>query len=478
MWEQKVNHFQIRHVLFARRWRQGVLPVLMTIACLFGCLGCGAPSMKHLVPQFDPLRAGSDHQEPISFKGVIMDIQEGQRIGAHYAGLLKTKKYDRIWDASTGYGSDEFRVRASELMRFLGYNVLGGRPSLFEEDEGPKATCQIGATIIDIKLNTFDKLAGNYQEAVVHVDWQLYNALKREVIYVASTKGYARTESMALDGVFPAFENALENLLAEPVFRDHLKNKQRHRPQQASLNFAGDTVAADQTEVLPTAKAPDTSAQSIPDGPTAKEPPADPSRLTITLAPPRTLSLPDHLEEAIESTVMVRVGSTLGAGVVISPDGYVITAAHVVRSVEDAELVFKRGLALTAEVVARDDQQDLALLKLPGRGYSCLSMAEQGSIVPGISVFGVGTPYSEDFAFSVTQGVISGHRMLEGLVYLQTDAALSPGYSGGPLLNNDGQIVAIISWKIVRTDTEGIAFCVPVQLIEERLGVTFEQPLE
>ncbi|MBD3333444.1 trypsin-like serine protease [candidate division GN15 bacterium] len=473
-----MNHFIIRYLLPDGGWRRGILPLLMTVACLLGCVGCGAPSMKHLVHQSDPLRAGSDYQEPVSFKGVIVNISPGQTFGAHYGGIFQVKKFDRIWNSSATYGTGEFRVRASDMMRSLGYNVLGGRPSLFEEDDGPKATYQIGATITDIKLNTFGVLAGNYQEAVVQIEWQLYNALRREVIYVASTKGYAKTKSVGVDGIFPAFDNALENLLAEPVFRNHLKEREKQRPQQHASGFAWDTVAVEQMQDSPTHQAPSGSAPGDPEGPPAEGAPGNPSRLTITVAPPATLALPDRLEEALESTVMVRVGSTLGAGVVISPDGYVITAAHVVRSVESAELVFKKGLALTADVIARDDHQDLALLKLPGGGFSCLSMVEHGSTVPGTPVFGVGTPYSEDFAFSVTQGVISGHRILEDFIYLQTDAALSPGYSGGPLLNRDGQIVAIISWKIVRADTEGMAFCVPVQLLEERLGVTFEQPAE
>jgi len=80
----------------------------------------------------------------------------------------------------------------------------------------------------------------------------------------------------------------------------------------------------------------------------------------------------------------------------------------------------------------------------------------------------------EELAFSVTKGIISGIREWRGRHYLQTDTALNPGNSGGPLLSVDGKIIGIVSWKIAAPGFEGLAFVVPIHALEEKLKLVWK----
>ncbi len=363
-----------------------------------------------------------------------MRIPTGERIGGHYDGLAKVKQYALHWQSGISFGSEEFTLGASETLRWYGYKVLGGDNLLFEGSDAAKATYQLGATVIGLRYNTFGPLAGNYNEAVIYVDWQLYDALERQVVFEHSTKGFARMSPRAKPAVFAAFNNAVRNLLAVTAFADRLRID---RPTATSVTKLG--------------------------------------RLDIeVLVPPSPLHLPDHFVDVMQAVVTMRVGSTLASGFLVSPDGYVITAAHVVSGVEEVQLVFNSGLTLTASVLRRDDSQDVAILKLPGSGHRCLPLALETEPQPGADIYAVGTPFSQELAWTVTRGVVSGHREFQETVYLQTDASLNPGNSGGPLLNQRGEVVAVVSWKIVAPGFEGLAFGVPISAVERSLNVSFQ----
>jgi serine protease Do len=85
----------------------------------------------------------------------------------------------------------------------------------------------------------------------------------------------------------------------------------------------------------------------------------------------------------------------------------------------------------------------------------------------------IGTPADEEFVNSVSKGIVSGLRKLNGFYYIQTDASVSPGCSGGPLLNKKGQVIGITSWKIVALGFEGLAFGIPLDVIGKRLNITW-----
>ncbi|MEM6931312.1 MAG: trypsin-like peptidase domain-containing protein, partial [Myxococcota bacterium] len=91
----------------------------------------------------------------------------------------------------------------------------------------------------------------------------------------------------------------------------------------------------------------------------------------------------------------------------------------------------------------------------------------------GQDVWAVGTPLSTDLELSIAKGIVSGRRTLEGRPFVQTDAAISPGYSGGPLVSPDGRAVGVINSKIVGAGTEGVGFAVPSAEARAQLGIAF-----
>jgi S1-C subfamily serine protease len=185
------------------------------------------------------------------------------------------------------------------------------------------------------------------------------------------------------------------------------------------------------------------------------------------------LKLPPDLPSAQEAVVVVIVGSSSGTGTVISDDGYVLTAAHVVGAQLGAVLRFKSGLELPAEVVRVDAARDAALLKVPGRGHACLR-TETKTVGVGTEIWAIGNPIAEELARSVTRGVASGNRTIQDRSYLQTDAAVNPGNSGGPLLDARGRLRGIVVVKLEGSGIEGLAFAVPIADAESALGIAWK----
>jgi serine protease Do len=110
-------------------------------------------------------------------------------------------------------------------------------------------------------------------------------------------------------------------------------------------------------------------------------------------------------------------------------------------------------------------------LKPAGSGFPFLPLMVEGPPAIGSRLYAIGTPWGEELAFSVTQGVVSGLRDIDGPSYLQTDASLNKGNSGGPLLSEEGKVVAVVTRKIVGLGAEGLAFGVPITTAVRSLNI-------
>jgi serine protease Do len=174
---------------------------------------------------------------------------------------------------------------------------------------------------------------------------------------------------------------------------------------------------------------------------------------------------------------------SLGSGVIVDPDGYIMTNAHVVGSGGRVEVVLPlvdeatvsrslrgaRGRTLEARVVGVARELDLALLKVDAQGLPALAIAKYGNLRQGQMVFAFGSP--EGFRNSVSMGLVSSvARQLDPdspLVFVQTDAPINPGNSGGPLVNVDGQLVGINTLIMSQSGgNEGLGFAIPSSFVE------------
>jgi len=174
---------------------------------------------------------------------------------------------------------------------------------------------------------------------------------------------------------------------------------------------------------------------------------------------------------------------SLGSGVVIDPQGYVVTNNHVVEGNESLSVIMASGDKRDAELVGTDAFSDLAVLYLEADNLPAAELGDSGQLQPGERVIAIGSALG-DFRNTVTSGVISGLERsiavdagfaLEGLI--QTDTAINHGNSGGPLVNLQGQVIGI-NTLIIRGDSysrdvaEGLGFAIPsntVRLVVEQL---------
>jgi serine protease Do len=159
----------------------------------------------------------------------------------------------------------------------------------------------------------------------------------------------------------------------------------------------------------------------------------------------------------------------LGSGVIVSPDGYILTNNHVIASAEQLKVKLTDGREYAAKKIGGDPLTDIAVIKIEARDLTPAELSDSDRLEVGEWVVAIGSPFG--FANTVTAGIVSAKGRTgislpgqqEGYQdFIQTDAAINPGNSGGPLLNLDGKIVGVNSAIATRTGGyEGIGFAIP-----------------
>lgn len=186
------------------------------------------------------------------------------------------------------------------------------------------------------------------------------------------------------------------------------------------------------------------------------------------------LSLADLLDQVRPSVVKIETESGLGTGFVVRKDGLILTAAHVVEGARSAKVRFHDGrTARVTRVLKTDRESDYALLKIEGSNYSALRLADSEQLRQGEKAFTLGTPLGLDFTAS--EGIVSALRNAEGrsvargggVTYIQLTAPISPGNSGGPVFNAQGEVLGIAVFK--RTDGENLNFALAINQAKDAL---------
>jgi serine protease Do len=197
-------------------------------------------------------------------------------------------------------------------------------------------------------------------------------------------------------------------------------------------------------------------------------------------------ALPDADEQTAGTEPVLERGS--GSGVIVSPDGYVVTNAHVIENATriEVELPFaatggvpgrsilgRRGRTVGAQIVAVDEETDLAVIKVQASSLPALPFGDSDTLKPGQVVLAFGSPLG--LSSSVTMGVVSAvARQLapeDPMIYIQTDAPINPGNSGGALVDADGRLVGINTLIYSASGgSEGIGFAAPSNIVRNIVG--------
>lgn len=177
--------------------------------------------------------------------------------------------------------------------------------------------------------------------------------------------------------------------------------------------------------------------------------------------------------------------SSNGTGFVLKEDGYIVTNYHVIAGASIIAVTLYDGNVQDAELVGYRAEDDIAVLKIPGRGYPTVAIGSSDAMRVGDVAIAIGNPGGEDGAWSTTQGIISAldrEISIEEASYytemtmLQTDAPVNPGNSGGPLCNANGEVIGILTRKM--TNYEGVGYAIPINAAMRTINAILNDELD
>jgi S1-C subfamily serine protease len=268
--------------------------------------------------------------------------------------------------------------------------------------------------------------AATVQKGRMHlaIEWQLYSRLEKQVLATVTTSADYQIDDAVSGGgnvmAIRVFELNLRQLAASPELRRVL---------------AGRPLAADEL-VRPESQPP------------------------IYLAGALSAQ-PRGVQAAADSVVLVRRGAGEGSGFLVSRDGYIVTAAHVVGDETEVKVRWPDHQETDGHVVRVSRGRDLALIKTDPRGREPLALST-APLQPGQAVYAIGALLGEQNQGTVTRGIVSATRTLHGYSFIQSDVYVGPGDSGGPLLDDQGRVTGVtVSGIRIQEASQGINYFVP-----------------
>lgn len=403
--------------------------------------GCVSISMKQY-SQVDnpiPINVQAKNFPVFGVAKIESEILPGTSIGGMYDTMAMMKTVDHLADGHIVGKNPEYYINAvREELELAGYEISGSGV-FFGYDDDWKARFLVGGRITKAEYNSYTPGAGNFSEAGVIVAWEIYDKQVRKVVYKEKIPGYSRNEktwNLAWDKFLTlAFRNSFKTLLAKKEFIDffakYISESGTYEEGGAPINFYK-AKAGESREI--------------------------------------------DIEEVNKASVAIKTESGHGSGFIINPEGYAVTNYHVVAGRNIFDALLKGGKPIDAQVIRTNPDKDLALIKLVGEEYDYLPLGDSREAKVGDVVYVVGTPLDLDYANSLTKGVLSGIRKDKklGITYLQTDAAVNLGNSGGPLINMQGEVVGVVSQRLFASEAEGLAFAISIDDAKKYLNLKEE----
>lgn len=415
----------------------------LTLALLAAIAGLAAPGREALAetavrsaPQAQPIaardaaKARGTRLKQVKFSAAIVKGNVGEiRTGANCA-VQKPIYLDAKLSAELG---EAIAFSVGKNLRELGYLGGGAEQSVFADTPAKPIELELGTMVQEIEMKACQGANGEVEGSFFwRGRWEIYSPQARKVVYSVSADGSA-------NGKFPAWTEL-------------------YRAAAGSLvrNFLAD---ADAAAWLGGAK-PLPEALPKPDGP----------RLEPVSPPPGGVSRNATLLRA--AVVTIETGQRTGSGFVISRRSDVLTNEHVVGEQRFVKIRLASGREVVGEVVQRDSTRDVALIKTEA-GLDPLAL-RTADVTVGETVYALGSPLGEKFSGSLTRGVVSAYRNRGGQRFIQSDVAILSGSSGGPLIDEEGRVVAITQSGI-EAGRAKINLFVPIAEALDSLGIKLEK---
>jgi S1-C subfamily serine protease len=242
-------------------------------------------------------------------------------------------------------------------------------------------------------------------DGAMKIDWQIYSPITKQVVTRVSTNGSAKLDKGVPGGVaqliVESFAANVRELASNADFRTAM-----NAPKAFTKGF-----------VMP----------------------GQQSRIALA----GSLKAPSRpIADAVGSVVMLITGSGTGSGILVSSDGYVLTNAHVVSDEKQLRVHWSDGIETLAQVIRVAKDRDVAIVKTNPRDRTPLAL-KRGAVTPGQRVYAIGSPRDKNFQDTVSSGVVSATRIFDGLRFIQSDTSISPGSSGGALLDETGSVIGL-----------------------------------
>lgn len=408
----------------------------------------------------EPIEVSAPLSEQVTFalSKVVANIKRGTTIAHFPAGGLDVEGYlcnyrhtgksTIEWGAGTsvlGNWSTELGEIFYEVLSGKGLNIAGDPKDLFGRKETvASAEYLIGARIKEIRGNLcqvhhwwngrpLNEFSG---EMFIDVEWTVFSSLLQRVILKTNTEGYFKQKKPKKNGIIlifhEAFARAAENLTSKTKFIDIAL-------RQGSLE--------------------EVESDSKP-------------KIFFTAQKESKVPIQKDFARLLASVVTIRLGLGHGSGFIISSDGLILTNSHVVGDASRVSVVLNNGLEVEGEVRRRNKKWDVALIKVPLRVPSALPVRTT-AVKPLEKVYVIGSPIKEELHSTVTTGIVSAVRRdkRSGLEFIQSDAAISPGNSGGPLLDENGNVIGISMAKIVSEGSESLNMFIPIKHALDALNI-------
>lgn len=432
----------------------------LVFVSLFLLTGCASAVRVKNIAALPAIVPKSGESKPVMLKKVAAKIQRGRVVGSIQGGLMCMPFQEYYWITSgqVRFSTDELSEVLTDELTKNSYTVVGDPTALFEDESEWKAEYLIGALITDLNANicfpwsgygNFNKAKG---EASIKVEWQIWSRRTRSVVLQLTTEGSGKIKNEMPLGdseVFlQAFSMAVNNLLADRKFFE-LVALDKDVPERK----------AEDKETLPI----EIKYKKIND-PDIKG----------------KMVKGKVVDEIRKASVTIFAGDGHGSGFIISDDGYILTNSHVVGGANFVQIKLVTGSEKTGEVIRRDKTRDVALIKLEEDLYPSSVLGNSANVDVGDTVYAIGSPLKDELSNTVTKGIVSSFRVKDDIRYIQSDATIQPGNSGGPLVAEEYGVVGIsVSGELILASgvsgdprrSVGLNYFIPIEEALETLNI-------
>lgn len=283
------------------------------------------------------------------------------------------------------------------------------------------------ATLRSMRCSLRRAAAGPSAQASALIEWEIVDPANADPLHRGTTLGECAAAASVADAQAEAFREAAKKFLAQP--------------QTASVLFTAKSAVPASAQVLA---------------------PGIPVEIPRVLAASGGMPAEEMLARNTRAVFSIRNPTGHGSGFFIRKDGLAITSAHVVEGRRYWDALLADGRMVRVRVLRENVALDLALLQAVEGEFETIPLGDSGAIRLGEEIWAIGTPVSLQFSQSVSRGIVSALRAEPSRTLIQTDTALNPGSSGGPILNRAGDVVGIANLKIRASAVEGIGFATAI----------------